>query len=68
MSMRTFLFGLFSLRENLLDEDYPPDRCRQNRRLSERQSRPGELVDWSERAMMDAEFDEADIEVLSLQL
>jgi hypothetical protein len=24
-----------------------------------------ELVDWSERAMMDAEFDEADIEVLS---
>ena len=24
-----------------------------------------ELVDWAERAMMDAEFDEADIEVLS---
>jgi len=24
-----------------------------------------ELVDWSERAMMDAEFDEADVEVLS---
>jgi hypothetical protein len=24
-----------------------------------------ELVDWSERAMMDAEFDEADAEVLS---
>lgn len=24
-----------------------------------------ELVDWSERAMMDAEFDEPDIEVLS---
>jgi len=24
-----------------------------------------DLVDWAERAMMDAEFDEADIEVLS---
>ena len=24
-----------------------------------------ELVDWAERAMMDADFDEADIEVLS---
>ena len=24
-----------------------------------------ELVDWAERAMMDAEFDDADIEVLS---
>jgi hypothetical protein len=24
-----------------------------------------ELVDWAERAMMDAEFDEADVEILS---
>jgi hypothetical protein len=62
---RTSLFVAFSLRENPPNENHPQARRRKIADYLHGKLSQADLVDWAERAMMDADFDGADTDVLS---